>query len=52
MDSLAGDFQSTPDIVLGNNMITANFFDASAVVPGTRGNALQFDGDISSAVSI
>lgn len=47
LDSLAADFQSTPDIVSSNTMIAVNFFDASAVVPGTRGNAVQFDGDLS-----
>jgi hypothetical protein len=47
LDALAADFQSTPDVVSANDLLAVSFLDNSAVVSGTRGNAFQFDGDLS-----
>ena len=47
LDTLSADL-TTPDVVSGNNMNAANFFDNSPVVAGKRGKAFLFDGDVSS----
>lgn len=47
LDTVSADFTSTSDAVSGNDLVLVNVFDSSAVVQGQRGQALEFDGDVS-----
>ncbi|MFO1497022.1 MAG: LamG-like jellyroll fold domain-containing protein [Verrucomicrobiota bacterium] len=45
-ETLSADQLTTPDVVTGNNLLLNNM-DASALVTGKKGKAVEFDGDVS-----
>ncbi len=47
LDSFSADLTTTPDLVTGNHLLLQNFFDATALVPGKVGKAVELDGDLS-----